>query len=78
MLLFLNTVLLFAWFALLIAQWQKPMSVFLREVIWSFACGMTTTVLVLSVLTLMPTCRHAEVADVRQVTLNCSSTAASA
>lgn len=45
MLLFLNTVLLFAWFALLIAQWQKPMSVFLREVIWSFACGMTTTVL---------------------------------
>jgi hypothetical protein len=38
MLLFLNT-LLFAWFAPLIAQWQKPpMSVFPGcEVIWPFA-----------------------------------------
>jgi hypothetical protein len=46
------------------ADLRPPDECFIREVVWTFACGMTTVVLTLSVLTAVPVSKPAEVADV--------------
>lgn len=65
MLTLLNMALLFAWCGLLAMTFARPTNVFVREVVWTFACGMTTAVLTLSFLTTLPVSKPAEVVDVR-------------
>lgn len=64
MLLLLNTVLLCTWLGLWALTFVRPTNAFIREVVWTFAFGMTTVVLTLSVLTAVPVSKPAEVADV--------------